>query len=83
MFKPPKTAFGSKFRPDIFLSLYSNFSPTILLISCANPPGKVLQKLRGMKPIRVYRSGTVLYSGIEIECCLLQPFRAILLDYII
>lgn len=31
------------------------FPPTIL-ISCANSPGKVLQKLREIKPIRVYRS---------------------------
>lgn len=75
--KPPKTAFGSKFRPDIFLSLYSIFSPAILLISCADPPGKGLQKLRGMKPIRVYRSVILLYSGIEMEsavfCNLFEP----------
>lgn len=40
MFKPPKTVFGSKFRPDVFVSLYSNFSPMIRLISCANPSEK-------------------------------------------
>lgn len=74
--KPPRTVFGSKFRPDIFLSPYSNFSPDILLVLCANPPGQVLQKLRGMKPIRVYRSLIVLYSGIEMETAVFcSPFE--------
>lgn len=31
------------------------------------PFWKVLQKLRGMKPITVYRIITVLYSGVEIR----------------